>query len=99
MSRSRCRATSRPTFWALPSGVRRGRVWEPSQGSHLIGRARRRVVEQADAAPPARLEGQHAACWGDLEEEVDQALATVPGEEAAHHHLGDAADAPLIAWT
>ena len=62
-------------------------------------RARRRVVEQADAAPPARLEGEHAARRGDLEEEVDRALAAVPGEEAAHHRLGDAADAPLIAWT
>jgi hypothetical protein len=60
---------------------------------------RRRVVEQADAPPPARLEGQHAARRGDLEEEVHRALAAVPGEEAAHHRLGDAAEAPLIAWT
>ena len=57
-------------------------------------RARRRVVEQADAAPPARLEGEHAARRGDLEEEVHRAKAAVPGEEAAHHRLGDAAAAP-----
>ena len=66
-------------------------------------RARRRVVEQADAAPPVRLEAEHPARRGDLEEEVPRtsivALAAVPGGQAAHHRLGDAADTPLGAWT
>ena len=45
-------------------------------------RARRRVVEQADAAPPARLEGEHAARRGDLEDEVPASIVRSPRSQA-----------------
>ena len=71
------------------------REGQPVRVARIAVRARRRVFDQADASPPARLQGEHAPRCRDLEQQIDRALAAIPGEEAAHDGLGHAADAPL----
>jgi hypothetical protein len=71
------------------------REGQPVRVARIAVRARRGVLDQADASPRPRLEGKHALRRRDLEQQIDRPLAAIPGEEAAHDGLGHAADAPL----
>ena len=71
------------------------REGQPVRVARIAVRARRRVFDQADASPRARLEGEHAPRRRDLEQQIDRSFAAIPREEATHDVLGHAADAPF----
>jgi len=68
---------------------------EPVGVARIAVRERGGVLDEADASAAARLECEQVPRGRDLEQQIDGALAAIPGEQTAHDRFGHAAHAPL----